>query len=231
MYIEKTGPIWVAAGAWGSERRDNFRRLSVDIYDGKLWAAERDGLSQEDLISVAKEISVPARGLKSLRASMFETASFPKEVKIRGYTLSAATNKCFEHEGRLFPRSLGLFDYTSEALENWRKKLVDERKALLGKSAEFMKQIPKGQTYNSLKELLEIAKLEWEHGNTCAYDSMPASLDSEKRICLPLHHYDADAYRYDEMDCRRSVGNIIVRPILSTGEIATPEVIDKYLAR
>lgn len=235
MYIEKTGPIWVAAGAWGSEVIDNFYRLPVYFDgDGKLSVATRGSLSQDDLISVAKDISVPARGLKNVRASMFGTASFPKEVEVKGYTLRAATKKCFEHEGRLFPRDLGLFDYTSEALETWRKKLVDERTALLEKSADFMKQIPKSQTYNSLKELLEIAKLNWEYGFTRAYDDfMLASLDSEKRILLPLHHRDAEIYNQvgDEAGCRRSGGNIIVRPILSTGEIVTSEVIDKYLAR
>lgn len=234
MYIKKTGPLWIAAGAWGLEVIDNFYRLPVYFDDnGKLTVVTRGYLSQDDMISVVKDISVPASGLKSLRASMFGTASFAKELEVKGYTFRAATKKCFEHEGRLFPRYLGLFDYTSEALETWRKKLVDERTILLEKSADFMEQIPKGQNYNSLKELLEIAKLEWEYGHTCAYESMPASLDSEKRICLPLYHHDADIYNQvgDDAGCRRSVGDIIVRPILSTGEIVTSEVIDKYLAR
>ena len=210
---------------------DEYRVYPASMYvkEGQLRVSNcfNEYLSEEDLVSAARAISVPTNKRKRLRCSIFGTASFPEEIKVKGYTLGAAEKKCFEYEGRLFPQSLGLFDYSLEALETWRKKIVDERAALLEKSVEFMKQIPKKQVYDSLKELLEKARLSWDFGSTQAYEGMPASVDSEKRILLPLYHFDATKCLHDES---RIVGNIIVSPILrSTGEIVTPKIIDKYL--
>lgn len=230
-------------GEWALKRRSvgySKARLyilndEIKVKEDKLDPRFAFGISAEDVISAAIAISVPNTGILSLWFSITGNCHFLKQVEINGCTISANTSKCFEKDGRLFPFELKI--HPTEHLVDPRhlQGTIEHNMSIFDASISYMSVLTR-QRY-LFGELFKVVRREWKYGCTSIYDDTTTRIDEQKRIVKAIFHYDAgwNSQRWDsginpnDSTEHDTFGYCAFRPFLSTGDLATPETIQKYL--
>jgi len=189
------------------------------------------GLTREDYVEAIKHLADPKTLWNRCIAALGMRVS-DRMHSIKGYTIGPNSNKYAEHEGKLYPDWAGVFDMTDEALESARQTAFNEWMTHIHQFKEHCRSIPKGEKFPDLEALCERISLRhnpnrgWGHTSTYASPCTPGpELDPQKRILNPIFHHMSLLERESIV-----AGCVAVRPILSSGEMVTPEVITKYLS-
>lgn len=222
--------------SWGNEHikmdtyttddEPNKTKLGVQL-NGFLYT-----LDTEDLIKAARNLSVPDTLSNRLKGTF--SNPFKHNVEMNGVTCAAPSGAYFSFEDRLVPRYIALTSMNNDAENAWRRKNVEFRVNALKRSADHISKVSKKAIYPSLAELIKTVnhKIPDLHGHTNAYDSCGERfVDEKKRVVLGFSHYLATSFHLHLTDYPEtgSVGYLKIRPVLGTGEIATPEIIQRYV--
>ncbi len=187
-------------------------------------------LTEDDFKEALESLSEPATAKNRFKVA-FGKMIFEKMAVVKGYTFGPNSKAAYvEENGKLYPTHVGVYDVTPETLERERQVIFDKLMDSFHKFETHCQGISSGQEFESLEFICKRIDFnedkEWPFTShfTSYSDVCRGNLDKQKRIVNPI----SGGFSLFESGSR-GFGYVTIRPILSNGELATPETIKKYL--